>query len=287
MKLDQSMKIGIVGLGLIGGSYAQGLTAEGFKVGAVDVRRESVDFALENGWISDGRSSVDKDYIGQFDLIVFALYPKTFIRWIENYQQYLKPGTILTDVTGVKSGVVETVQKMLRPDLEFIAAHPMAGRESSGVENARKEVFYGANYIVIPTEKNTPEAVELCEDLGRVLHFKNISVLTPEKHDEMIAFLSQLTHCIAVSLMTCREAGHLAEYSGDSFRDLTRIAKINDEMWSELFLLNKEQLLGQMDLFEQAFCKLRQYIQADDRDAIREMMRNSTRQRVLFDKKGD
>ncbi len=287
MKLDQSMKIGIVGLGLIGGSYAQGLTAEGFKVGAVDVRQESVDFALENGWISDGQTSVDKDYIGQFDLIVFALYPKTFIRWIENYQQYLKPGTILTDVTGVKSGVVETVQKMLRPDLEFIAAHPMAGRESSGVENARKEVFYGANYIVIPTEKNTPEAVELCEDLGRVLHFKNISVLTPEKHDEMIAFLSQLTHCIAVSLMTCREAGHLAEYSGDSFRDLTRIAKINDEMWSELFLLNKEQLLGQMDLFEESFLKLRQYVQTDNRDAIREMMRNSTQQRVLFDKKGD
>ena len=117
----------------------------------------------------------------------------------------------------------------------------MAGREVSGVENADSKIFVGANYIVTPTEKNSKEAIGVCKRLGKVLGFKMISELTPEKHDEMIGFLSQMTHCIAISLMVCKDAAEMAEYTGDSFRDLTRIAKINDEMWSELLLINKKE----------------------------------------------
>ena len=176
------------------------------------------------------------------------------------------------------------VQNALRKDVEFIAAHPMAGRECSGVENAKAEIFEGANYIVVPTEKNTQEAIELCKDLGRELGFKHISELSVKQHDETVGFLSHLTHCIAVSLMVCKESGHLADYTGDSFRDLTRIAKINDEMWSELFLLNKDEIVEQMNLFEQHFGKLKECIQNDDREGIREMMRLSTKRRKVFDK---
>ncbi len=196
----------------------------------------------------------------------------------------MKSGAIVTDVTGVKGGVVCDVQNALRKDVEFIAAHPMAGRECSGVENAKAEIFEGANYIVVPTEKNTQEAIELCKDLGRELGFKHISELSVKQHDEMVGFLSHLTHCIAVSLMVCKESGHLADYTGDSFRDLTRIAKINDEMWSELFLLNKDEIVEQMNLFEQHFGKLKECIQNDDREGIREMMRLSTKRRKVFDK---
>lgn len=284
MKLNKDMKILIVGLGLIGGSYAEALSKNGYEVGAIDQKQEAIDFALRKGYIASGKTSVDKDYVGKFDIVVFALYPHAFVEWIEKYQNCLKSGAIVTDVTGVKGGVVCDVQNALRKDVEFIAAHPMAGRECSGVENAKAEIFEGANYIVVPTEKNTQEAIELCKDLGRELGFKNISELSVKQHDETVGFLSHLTHCIAVSLMVCKESGHLADYTGDSFRDLTRIAKINDEMWSELFLLNKDEIVEQMNLFEQHFGKLKECIQNDDREGIREMMRLSTKRRKVFDK---
>ncbi len=284
MKLNKDMKILIVGLGLIGGSYAEALSKKGYEVGAIDQKQEAIDFALSKGYIASGRADIDKEYIGRFDIVVFALYPHAFVEWIEKYQNCLKSGAIVTDVTGVKGGVVCDVQNALRKDVEFIAAHPMAGRECSGVENARAEIFEGANYIVVPTEKNTQEAIELCKDLGRELGFKHISELSVKQHDETVGFLSHLTHCIAVSLMVCKESGHLADYTGDSFRDLTRIAKINDEMWSELFLLNKDEIVEQMNLFEQHFGKLKECIQNDDREGIREMMRLSTKRRKVFDK---
>ena len=283
MNFDKDTKILIVGLGLIGGSYAQGLSEAGFEVGAIDRKQASIDFALEHGFIQHGRTGADPDYIKDFDLLVFALYPHIFINWIKENQQYIKSGALLTDVTGVKSGLAEEIQSVLRPDLEFIGAHPMAGREVSGVENADSKIFVGANYIVTPTEKNSKEAIGVCKRLGKVLGVKMISELTPEKHDEMIGFLSQMTHCIAISLMVCKDAAEMAEYTGDSFRDLTRIAKINDEMWSELFLINKKELVAQMELFEKHFEKLKKSIEDGDRETMREMMRLSTARRKFFD----
>lgn len=283
MKFDKDTKILIVGLGLIGGSYAEALSSGGYEVGAIDCNADSIDFALEKGWISSGRADTDGEYIVKFDLIVFALYPHIFIDWIKQNQRFIRPGALLTDVTGVKCSVVYEVQKLLRSDLEFIGAHPMAGREVSGVRNAKKEIFTDANYIVTPTESNTLEAIAACKALGRAIGFKNISTLTPEKHDEIVGFLSHLTHCIAVALMISKESEHMCEYTGDSFRDLTRIAKINDVMWSELFMLNKTELLAQMKLFEAAFDRLRISIEQGDTDALREMMRLSAKRREYFD----
>lgn len=283
MKFDKETKILIVGLGLIGGSYAEALSSGGYEVGAIDCNADSIAFALEKGWISSGRADTDGEYIGKFDLIVFALYPHIFIDWIKQNQRFIRPGALLTDVTGVKCSVVYEVQKLLRSDLEFIGAHPMAGREVSGVRNAKKEIFTDANYIVTPTESNTLEAIAACKALGRAIGFKNISTLTPEKHDEIVGFLSHLTHCIAVALMISKESEHMCEYTGDSFRDLTRIAKINDVMWSELFMLNKTELLAQMKLFEAAFDRLRISIEQDDTEALREMMRLSAKRREYFD----
>ncbi len=284
MKLTKDTNILIVGLGVIGGGYAQALTKQGYAVHCITLEQSTVDYALAHGMIASGTTHVDPTLVGSADLVVFALYPHTFIEWIDRYQAYFKSGAIITDVTGVKGSVVETVQGMLRDDVEFIAAHPMAGRERSGVEYSDDSVFLGANYIVTPTAKNTPEAIAVCRQLGELLGFARITELSPAEHDEMIAFLSQLTHCIAVSLMTCNASPSLEKYTGDSFRDLTRIAKINDEMWSELFLLNREPLLRQMDLFEKEFARLRKMLADGDRDGMREMMRTSTARRALFDK---
>ena len=285
MIVDINKKILIVGLGLLGGSYAKALKRFGFKISAITKEQSSIDFALKEGIIDEGSTELDEKIIGQADLVVFALYPHIFVEWIEQNQGLLKSGAVITDVTGVKGSIVYKIQDMLRDDVEFIAAHPMAGREVAGVENSTDKMFVGANYIVTPTSKNTPEAINTCLELGRLLGFSKVTTLSPEEHDEMIGFLSQLTHCIAISLMTCNDKENMEDFTGDSFRDLTRIARINDLMWSELFMSNKEALLRQMDLFMSKFSQLKGMLEKGDVDGMREMMRHSTKRRALFDKK--
>ena len=285
MKIISDVKFLIVGLGLIGGSYAQALSDLGYTVGAITRSQKSIDYAKEKGIIASGTTEVTPEYVSQFDIVVFSLYPGVLLDWIEKYQAFIKHGALLTDVTGVKVPVVYKIQKMLRDDLEFVGAHPMAGREVYGVENADKTIFRNANYIVTPTDKNTKAGIDACKSLGKILGFKTIAELSPEEHDEMIGFLSQLTHCIAVSLMTCKESEKLVDYTGDSFRDLTRIAKINEDMWCELFLLNKKELLSQMDLFIDKFKELKSSIETSDTEKIKSIMRTSTQRRRYFDKK--
>lgn len=284
MKLTKDTKILIIGLGVIGGGYAAALTNAGFTVKCITKEQRDIDYALERGMIYYGTTEVEEELVKEAELIVFALYPTIFIEWVEKYQHLFRDGAIITDVTGVKGSVVDRVQSLLRPDVEYIPAHPMAGRESSGVEFSDPSVFRGANYIVTPTKKNTRDAIELCCELGRVLGFSKISELSPEEHDKMIAFLSQLTHCIAVSLMNANDAENLEKYTGDSFRDLTRIAKINDRMWSELFCLNKTALLAEMDSFIKEFSSFRELVANEDVEKMREKMRASTARRARFDK---
>ncbi len=285
MKLTQDKKILIVGLGLLGGSYARALTRQGYYVTAITRSQSSIDYALSEKIIARGTVAIDPELIGEADLVVFALYPHVFIDWIREHQSLLKSGAVITDVTGVKGAIVGTIQNMLRPDVEFIAAHPMAGREVGGVQNSTEAIFKGANYVVTPSEKNTADAIELCSDLGHILGFAKVSTLSPENHDKIIGFVSQLTHCIAMTLMTCQKTERLEDYTGDSFRDLTRIARMNDEMWSELFLINKDALLHQMTLFEGELNRLRCLLETDDVEGLRDMMRYSTERRALFDKK--
>lgn len=275
----------VVGLGLMGGSYAKGLKRIGYTVYGIDTNPESIKFAIDNGIIDDGSNFADPELIKKADVVVFGLYPNIFAEWIKTNQQYFKPGIMITDVTGVKSSVVYDIQAILRDDVQFIAAHPMAGKEVYGVQNCDDTMFRNANFIVTPTDKNTEDAIEWCKDLGRLLGFKRISVLTPEKHDEMIGFVSQLTHVIAVALMDCSDNTHLVDYTGDSFRDLTRIANINDKMWSELFLMNKQPLLDQIDVFMKEMNNLRTMLENDDKEGLREKMKLSTQRRALFNKK--
>ena len=285
MIVDVSMNILIVGLGLLGGSYARGLKRFGFRIGAITKEQKDIDYALREGIIDEGTTELDERLIGEADLVVFALYPHIFVEWVREYQGLLKSGALLTDVTGVKRSVVYRIQDMLREDVEFIAAHPMAGREVSGVENSTEKMFIGANYIVTPTAKNTPEAIQTCVEIGRLLGFSRVATLSPEEHDEMIGFLSQLTHCIAITLMTCNDKENMEKFTGDSFRDLTRIARINDLMWSELFIANKDALLNQMNLFIDKFTELKNMLETEDVDGMRAMMRYSTARREKFDKK--
>ena len=274
----------IIGLGLIGGSYARGLSKKGYQVSAIDIDPDSIGYALEQGLIRAGSTEPDPALCEAADLIVFALYPTAMIDWVKEHQHLFRPGALLTDVAGVKCGVLDVIQGMLREDLEFIGSHPMAGREVYGVRNSDENIFKIANFIVTPTEKNTPQAIAVARQLGQLLDFHTVVELDPATHDEMIGFVSQLTHAIAVSLMTCNNDQNLQDYTGDSFRDLTRIARINEKMWSELFLLNRKVLIDQIDSFTAELGRMREMLCRQDRAALEEMFRHSTRRRALFDR---
>lgn len=278
------MNIGIIGLGLMGASFAKRLSPQKDKtIYGIDQNEQTIQTALELNIIKEGSTDADK-LIKKCNLIILALYPTMIKPWIVENQQYLESGTILMDISGVKTNIVEPVQAILREDLELISIHPMCGRESRGIDFAQADIFDNANYIIVPTDKNTATAIKAAKQLGKDLRVKNISILSCEEHDRMIGFLSQLTHVIAVSLMNTHDNSHLVEYTGDSFRDLTRIATINEDLWSELFLLNKDILLDEIDQFLDATKHFRDSLEKEDIDEMKRLFIQSTNRRKLFNK---
>ena len=283
--LDKTKRYLVVGLGLLGGKYALELTKAGFHVDGINRSEGHLQYALDHGYIASGKTHDFEDLVQQADHIIFGLYPTALIDWFKTYGHLIKSGCIFTDVSGVKTGLVEPVQALCPAGVEFIASHPMAGRETSSVEHAAEVNFAPANFIITPTEKTTPEAVQWAKELAEVLGFRHICTLTVQEHDKMIGYVSQLTHAIAVSLMCAPGAESFAAYTGDSFRDLTRIARINDKMWAELFLWNRENLAEEIDGFAARLEQLKGFLQAGARAGLEAMFRASTAARAAFDLK--
>ena len=274
----------IVGLGLLGGSMAMGLKKWNHKIYAVDIDQTAIDYAIEKEIIDEGSTRIDAELIGKADVIISGLYPTLIVDWIADNQQHFKSGALVTDVTGVKGAIVDKIQAILRPDCEFIGVHPMAGKEVSGVQHADPTIFLPANLIITPTKKNTQQAVDFIYEMGKELRFNNICQLSVSEHDKMIGYLSQLTHVIAVSLMNANDSRDLVQYTGDSFRDLTRIAKINEHLWTELFLLNKENLVQQIDDFVAEITDFKDALEREDTDKMKQKFVTSTERRKYFDK---
>ncbi|MDD7228245.1 MAG: prephenate dehydrogenase [Firmicutes bacterium] len=279
--ISADFKITIVGLGLLGGSYASGLAKKGYKVKAIDINQEYLEHALANKWIVEG--SDDPSLVSDADLVIFCLYPNTLVKWLNSYQNLLKPNALLTDVTGVKRSIMSKINGFLRTDVKFIYSHPMAGKEVSGALYSDSNIFKSANFIVIKDEDI--QAMQTIKDLAMILEFKNIVELDAKSHDEMIAFVSQLTHVIAVCLMNVSDNTHLKDYTGDSFRDLTRIAKINENLWYELFMQNKDMLLKEIDAFTRQLDHFKEVIINDDEEEMKRLFRQSSMRRKEFDKK--
>ena len=284
--MNQNSRFVIVGLGLLGGAYALGLRKAGFEhVAAIDLKPEALAFAKEKGYIEEGRTQGFEEMLARADYVIFSLYPTAFIQWVEKYGALLPAGCLCTDVSGVKAGLVDKVQALLPEGVEFIASHPMAGKERSGVEHAHLVDFAPANFLITPTEQNTEAGVAFARELAEALGFARIHVISPEEHDRMIGYVSQLTHAIAVSLMCAPDAERFADYTGDSFRDLTRIAYLNAPMWAELFLWNREYLTEEIDAFTARLQQLKEYLQEGQRQELEAMFRASSAARAAFAKK--
>ncbi len=273
----------IVGMGLMGGSYAMGLTRAGYSVDGLDENPDAIGYALEHKLIENGGDAKQAPFLlRKADYIILSLYPNDILPWLQTHRANFKPGALISDLAGVKACFIEEAQTVLAPWHEFIACHPMAGREVSGVQHASADMFHGANFLITPTERNTETGMEFARQLAQVLAFGHIEVLSPEHHDQIVAYVSQLTHAIAVSLMNANDDPLLPKVTGDSFRDLTRIANMNAHLWSELFLANAPTLLSQIDSFAASLQTLRMALLEKDKQALETMFTNSTKRRLDF-----
>ena len=271
----------IVGLGLIGGSYAKGLSKKGYNVFGIDKNIDTINLAYNEKVIKNNNNELNL-FIKNIDIVSLCLYADDNVVWLKNNQNLLNNNTLITDVTGVKGKIVNDVKDFLRKDLIFIPSHPMAGKEKSGYLYSDENIFKDANFIITPYDHY--DKVEKLVKLANDLEFSNIEILTVEEHDDIIGFLSHLTHIIACSLMQTHETDSFIRYTGDSFRDLTRIAKINENLWSELFLANKKVLLKEIKDFKTSLTNMEEMLENDDLDKLKESLRVSTERRKAFDK---
>lgn len=279
------MNICIIGLGLIGGTYAHALrnNKKIEKITAVDIDRDSLCYALSNGIIDEGACSAE-GFLPQADLVIFCLYPKLMKSFLVDNRQYFKKGAIITDAVGIKSKLISDLKEYVPEDVDFIFGHPMAGREKTGVRFAEASIFKGANYILTPTDRNKKENIEILKGLIEDMGFKSVNCLKPEEHDEIISFTSQLTHAIAVALVNSdNEKFDTNCFIGDSYRDLTRIAKINSKLWTELFLENKYNLIDKIDAFQNTLNEIKEALINEDVDCLERNFRKSTERREKID----
>lgn len=274
------MKILIVGLGVIGASFAKGFKELGYnEVYGIDICEETLKKAKDLGIIKDGFLD-GKTILKECDLVIVAIYPKLVLKFINENKENFKDNAVITDVTGIKKVFIDEIRKVLPKSVDFVFGHPMAGREKSGIDFSSNEVFKGANYIITPIKENEENNINLIENIALELGFKKIKRISPEYHDKMIAFTSQLPHAIAVALINSdEEERDTGSFIGDSYRDLTRIANINEILWSELFLGNKENLLECIDKFEVELNFIKEAIKNEDKNVLIKTFEKSSNRR--------
>ena len=278
------MNIVIVGLGVIGGSFAMALNNAGYRdVYGVDVDKETLRKAKELGVIKAG-STTGEEFFKNADLTIISIYPKLVIDFVQKNRDNFKKGSIVTDATGIKGMFIDKILEIIPEDVDFVFGHPMAGREKKGIDFATAQVFQNANYLITPVSRNKEENIQIIENLAFKIGFKRVRRISPEFHDEMIGFTSQLPHAMAVALINSDEEGReTGNFIGDSYRDLTRIANINEELWSELFLGNKNNLLKAINNFELELDLIKKAIYDNNKEQLMEFFRKSTGRREKLD----
>ncbi|WP_323052681.1 prephenate dehydrogenase [Clostridium prolinivorans] len=268
---DLDFNITIVGLGLMGGSYAMALKELNPKnLWAVDINEDTLKTAEEMGIINKGYTKPEVP-LKDSDIVIIALYPKSALRFVKDYINSFKSGAIITDIGGIKEEIVNEINSFLPDDLEFIGGHPMAGKEKQGLKYASKDIFTGASYIFTPVERNKEKNIQLLENIARKIGCKNTVRVNPKQHDEIIALTSHLPHVIAVSLINSSDILNLETslFVGGSFKDGTRVAEINSSLWVELLISNKKNILNTLDIFENNIKMIKNAIMENNCDFIK------------------
>lgn len=274
------MKIAIVGLGLIGGSLARALkeNTDHYVIG-LDLNSEVLSFAHSVGAVD--RIGAEKD-LKEADVTFICLYPNAVVDFVHRNLTCFKQGSVVTDTAGVKSCICDILYHEELP-FTFIGGHPMAGREVSGFENSMPDLFHGASYIFTPQSKDLP-GLALLEQLAGALRFGRTVLTTPEQHDRMIAYTSQIAHVMACAYVLSPCSREHDGYSAGSFRDVSRVAKINEELWTQLFIDNKKALLAEMDILLGNLTEMKVQLEQDHYDGLKAMLRQGREIKEALDK---
>ena len=277
------MKIGIIGLGLIGGSLGRALVSKtDDQVYAFDINKKAMgDGKLLNAY----HHQLNKENIGEMDLLILSLYPNALEDMLEKYCPLLKDGCLVMDCCGNKRRVVKQMQTLSKkyPALNFISAHPMAGREFSGVNHSTSTLFDRASMILVPV-KSDIKLISTVKEYFLNLGFGTVVITTAEKHDEIIAFTSQLAHLVSSSYIKSETALQFMGFSAGSFRDMTRVARLSPEMWAQLTVDNADFLVNEIDSIINSLTEYKSALQQGDIDKMRALLADGNEKKLLSEK---
>ena len=278
-------KIVIVGLGLIGGSLALALKGfEDFRIIGVARRQATVDYALSHG-VGDEATLDTVSALRQADVTILCIDPKDIISFLEQHREDFKPGSLVTDVCGIKSAIMEAA-KVLPESVDFIGCHPMAGTEFSGIEHAFGEMFRGSHLILTPRPESREENVALMERMADYMGCQDVVKTTPAEHDAILAYTSQMMHIIAVSVCDDENLFTCKGFEGSSFRGCTRVAALDVGLWTQLFSLNAPALTACLDTLIGHLQNYRKVIASGDREALAEKLTFSSGRKRQMDLPG-
>lgn len=282
----EQMRIGIVGLGLIGGSMAKAIKAyTGHTVIGYEIDGETLCRAQAEGTVDFAGND---QLLTTLDLLLIALYPGQTVEFVRTKADRMRPGCIVIDLCGVKGYVCNLLGPFCAErGIVLIGGHPMAGREFSGYGAAQAKLFQGASMLLVPTEAGSIQQAEAVKPFFLSLGFEKIVVTTAENHDRMIAFTSQLAHVVSNAYVKSPEAEKHDGYSAGSYKDLTRVARLKEEMWSELFLCNREALLGELDCIVGHLLEYREALEMKDRETLKRLLKEGSDRKKRIDRAGE
>ncbi len=260
------MNVGILGLGLIGGSLARAYAKDGHTVYAWDKDTTILDFAKLAGVVNE---TLDENTIPACDLILLAIYAEASVRWLEKNAHCAKKSALVMDCCGIKTTVCQKCFRLADQfGFTFIGGHPMAGSHNAGFKYSRSNLFQGAPMVLVPPRFDDPELLQWAQELLKPCRFGSFSVTTAEEHDKMIAFTSQMPHIISNGYIKSPTAVQHKGFSAGSYKDLTRVAWLNPQMWAELFLSNRENVLYELDTFIVSLEKYKKALTEENRDEL-------------------
>lgn len=272
--------IGIIGLGLIGGSYAKGLRRLGVqRILAVDVDETALSQAKADGVIDEGYTT-GNDALKEADMLIFCMAADAMLAFMADNMTYFKEDVLLTDVAGIKGNTAEKIRSLLPAGMDFVPGHPMAGREGRGYGMSRAEIFDHANYIIVPDRDNTPAHIQTIRTMAKALGCSHVVTVSPKEHDQFIAYTSSLPHVLATALVNSDAMNPLTKFFvAGSFRDGTRVADINAPLWTQLFLSNKDNLLYEIRRFSDSLRAFSIMLEQEDANKMTQYLQQAAMRR--------
>lgn len=269
------MIITVVGLGLIGGSVCKALKKNTDNVVyGIDNNRDTISLAIAEGSID---KEADISDISNTDLTVICLYPEATISFVLNNKSNFKKNSLVIDMCGVKEVIVEKATEILSSEnVYFVGTHPMAGREFSGFKYSVDDLFVNSNFIITPLVKTTRENIIIVEDFAKSIGATRIIETSPENHDKMIAFTSQLAHIVSNAYVKSPEMENVKGYTAGSYKDLTRVAKLNPDMWTSLFMQNKGNLINEITSIIESLEEYKTALEADDENMLHQLLKDGS-----------